>query len=51
MFQVIVDWRYGVNPLLVAIMEHLGVPDELIKVIDEDTIIILNHPDHKIEGL
>lgn len=47
-----VDWAYGVNPLLVKVINYMlldgQITEDLIKVVDENSIIILNHPDHAI---
>lgn len=49
MFHVEVDWRYGVNPLLVKVIEYMLLDQQCdeaqIKVVDENTIII-NNPVH-----
>lgn len=43
-FDVEVDWTYGVNPILVDYIDGLDVPVERIKVISENEIIITNNP-------
>lgn len=44
MFHVEVDWSFGVNSILVELVEHFDIPVDHIKVVNEDEIIIHNNP-------
>jgi hypothetical protein len=48
MFHVIVDWRYGVHPMIVGavecLLEDLNLGEEAVQVVSETEVIITNVP-------
>jgi hypothetical protein len=41
-FHVLVDWRYGVHPLIVEYIDSLDVDESRLQVNDENEVLILN---------